>query len=135
MKIWRKKTVWHWRKTRKWLQAFLENRKQQILIKERKSEKIHVESWSIQGRVLGPVFPPIFILDIFKNVRANIKLFVDDAKIKEVIENEEDVEKLQMNLDQFYLWNSMAQNFKYWDMAVRKTLKITQFISHQTWRK
>ena len=31
-------------------------------------------------------------------------MVVDDAKIKEVIENEEDVEKLQMNLNQLYLW-------------------------------
>ena len=44
----------------KWFQKFLENRKQQVIISETKSEKSNVKSGSIQGSVLGPVFFPDF---------------------------------------------------------------------------
>ena len=90
----------------KWFQKFLENRKQQVLIAETKSEKSDVKSGSIQGSVLGPVFFLIFIRDISKEVTANMKIFVDDAKIKDSIKTEEDVEKLQENLDKLYLWEA-----------------------------
>ena len=43
-----------------WFQKFLENRKQQVIISETKSEKCNVKSGSIQGSVLGPVFFPDF---------------------------------------------------------------------------
>jgi hypothetical protein len=44
---------------------------------------------------------------------ANIKIFVDDTKVKNKIEKAEDVENLQENLDKLYLWqeeNSMRFN-------------------------
>ena len=53
-------------KIEKWFQKFLENRKQQILIEETKSQKSEVKSGSIQGSVLGPVFFLIFVRDISK---------------------------------------------------------------------
>ena len=43
-------------KIRKLFQKFLENRKQQIIINETKSEKSEVKSGSIQGSVLGLFF-------------------------------------------------------------------------------
>ena len=51
----------------KWFQKFLENRKQQILIEETKSEKSEVKSGSIQGSVLGP-FSPYIGLKIFLKI-------------------------------------------------------------------
>ena len=35
-----------------------------------------------------------------------MKIFVDDAKIKDSIKSEEDIEKLQENLDKLYLWEA-----------------------------
>ena len=46
----------------------------------------------------------MFIGDIKKEVTANMKLFVDDAKVKDFIEKEDDVEELQKNLDKLYQW-------------------------------
>ena len=43
-----------------------------------------------------PFFFLIIIRDISKEVTANMKIFVDDAKIKDSIKSEEDVEKLQV---------------------------------------
>ena len=45
-----------------------------------------------------------FIGDIKKEITANMKLFVVDAKVKDLIEKEEDVEELQKNLDKLYQW-------------------------------
>ena len=55
----------------------------------------------------------IYIKDISKHVDANTKIFVDDTKVKEIIRNEADVEKLQSNLDKLFEWqenNNMLFN-------------------------
>ena len=88
----------------KWLQCFLEKRKQQIVIEETKSGESNVRSGAIQGSVLGPIFFLMFISDITVEISSSMKVFVDDAKIKEAIEDEEGVEKLQQNLDKLYEW-------------------------------
>ena len=95
-----------------WLKQFLENRKQQILIEETKSSESRVTSGAIQGSVLGPVIFLMFIKDISKEVTANTKLFVDDAKVKDKIKNEEDVLKLQANLDKLFEWEE-KNNMKF----------------------
>ena len=82
----------------------MKERKQQTLIEETTSEESKVVSGSVQGSVLGPVLFLMYIKDIAKNVTASIKIFVDDTKVKNKIEKEEDVENLQMNLDLLYLW-------------------------------
>ena len=56
-------------------------------------------SGAIQGSVLGPVLLLMFIGDITSEGTADIKRFVDDAKIKDKIETENDVKTLQENLD------------------------------------
>ena len=83
----------------KWIQQFLMNRKQQVCIEETTSNESKVASGSIQGSVLGPMLFLMYIQDISKKVTANTKIFVDDTKIKDIIMEEEDVEKLQDNLD------------------------------------
>ena len=98
-------------KVGKLVQNFLCNRKQQILIEETTSEQSKVLSGSIQGYVLGPVLFLMYIRDISKDVKANTKIFVDDTKIKDIIRNEADVEKLQENLDKLYEWQETNNMF------------------------
>ena len=71
-----------------------------------------VDSGSIQGSVLGPVLFLMYIQDISKHVTANTKIFVDDTKIKDIIIEEEDVEKLQANLDKLFDWEE-ENNMKF----------------------
>ena len=59
--------------------------------------------------MLGPVIFLMFIKDISKEVTANTKLFVDDAKVKDKIKNEEDVLKLKANLDKLFEWEEKKQ--------------------------
>ena len=82
----------------------MKNRVQKVVIKETVSEEVKVISGAVQGSVLGPIFFLMFIGDITDDITANTKLFVDDAKIKSCINNEEDVEELQMNLDKLFKW-------------------------------
>ena len=89
-----------------WLRNFFEERKQLVLIEETKSEKSEVVSGAVQGSVLGPVFFLMFIGDITEDLEANTKLFVDDAKVKKLIEAEEDVEKLQDSMNKLYEWET-----------------------------
>ena len=53
---------------------------------------------------MGPVFFLMFISDTTNEGTANIKLFVEDAKIKDRMEFEEGVEALQDNLDKICKW-------------------------------
>ena len=67
----------------------------------------------MQGSVLGPVIFLMFIKDISKEVTAKTNLFVDGDKVNDNIENDEDVQKLQANLDKLFKWeenNNMKFN-------------------------
>ena len=61
----------------------------------------------MQGNEVGPIFFLMFIDDITDDITANTKLFVDDAKVKSLIEKEEDVEALQENLEKLYNWEEV----------------------------
>ena len=46
----------------------------------------------------------IYISDISEGVKSNIKVYVDDTKVKRGIKNEAEVEELQEDLDTLYKW-------------------------------
>ena len=90
----------------KWMKHFLHNRKQQVLIEGRLSKVSKVVSGSVQGSVLGPVMFLIYVKDLSKNMTANTKIFVDDAKLKNKINTEEDVEEMQENVNKLFDWEN-----------------------------
>ena len=96
----------------KWVYSFLNNRKQQVVVRGFKSGTSTVISGVPQGSVLGPILFLIYILDIGTNIETNMKIYVDDSKTKSKIETEDDVEKLQQNLDQLYIWGD-KNNMKF----------------------
>ena len=59
-----------------------------------------------QGSVLGPLFFLIFIGDITEGVTSSTLVYVDDSKTKDNVKNENDVERLQQNLDTIYEWEA-----------------------------
>ena len=66
-----------------------------------------------QGTVLGPILFLIFISDIDKNIDSIASMFADDTRLMRNISNEEDVEKLQQDLNKIYSWaeeNNMLFN-------------------------
>ena len=82
----------------------------------------------------------IFVRDISNDITANMNIFVDDAKIKDSIKTEEDVEKLQENLEKLYSWeakNKMKFNgtkFQAVCYGQNEDLRIALCISLLTWR-
>ena len=64
-----------------WIKAFLENRKQRVVIRGYKSDELNVLSGVPQGSVLGPILFLIFINDLPKCTTCPCSLFADDSKI------------------------------------------------------
>ena len=85
---------------------FLSGRKQQVLVKGKKSQVSILKSGVPQGSVLGPLLFLIFIGDLSEGVACSTLVYVDDAKTKYIINNEEDVQKHQEELEKIYTWQT-----------------------------
>ena len=97
----------------RWIYNFLTARKQQVVVNGVKSNVTNVTSGVPQGTVLGPILFLIYISDIGSNIDAIKQVYVDDTKVKKGITSEEDVERLQEDLDKLYDWaktNNMVFN-------------------------
>ena len=61
-----------------------------------------------QGSVIGPLLFLLFINDIPNEIKCNIQLFADDAKIFKTVKNEEDHQDLAKKLDNLENWARLA---------------------------
>ena len=71
----------------RWINSFLTGRQQVVLVNGKKSQVSDVISGVPQGTVLGPILFLIYISDISEGVKSNIKVYVDDTKVKRGIKN------------------------------------------------
>ena len=60
---------------------YLQNRQQRVVINGAYSEYLPIESGVPQGSVLGPLFFLIYINDLEKNIKSNVKFFADDTML------------------------------------------------------
>ena len=77
-----------------WINGFLSNRIQQVVIHGQESTWRSVASDIPQGLVLGPLLFVIFINDLPDCVSSDAYLFTDDTKIFRIITKEKDKEEL-----------------------------------------
>jgi len=96
--------IWSSRSTLKWIENFLTNRQQQVVLNGQLSHVAPVISGVPQGYVLGPLLFIMFINDLSSVVSSSIFMFADDAKIFKVIRSHDDYMTLQNDLNALYTW-------------------------------
>ena len=92
-----------------WVEAYLSNRKQRVLVNGTRSEWEPVSSGVPQGSVLGPVLFLVYINDLPKSVKNSIRLFADDTKIYRTVTTDSDCLSLQKDIDSIEEWASKWQ--------------------------
>ena len=90
----------------KWIEDFLKNRTQKVLVRGVESPAADVTSGVPQGSVLGPLLFLVYINDIALEVSSEISLFADDALLYKNIKTLQHVRELQNDLDNLVLWES-----------------------------
>ena len=88
-----------------WIQNFLKERTQRVMINGTASAWEKVTSGIPQGSVLGPILFIIYINDIVEEISSRIYLFADDTKLFRVIKQEYDREILQSDIDKLVNWS------------------------------
>ena len=109
-----------------WIDAFLSDRTQTVVLDGTSSTSVPVTSGVPQGTVLGPILFLIYINDFPEYLQhSKLRLFADDSIIYREISSQEDCNKLQSDLNAAAQWESD------WLMAFHpdKCTKLT--ISHK----
>ena len=88
-----------------WIEDWLKDRKQRVILLGANSDWIGVKSGVPQGSVLGPLLFLIYINDIDEGVASGLLKFADDTKIFGVVANNEDIKKLQGDLINLCRWS------------------------------
>ena len=115
--------------TLRWIDAFLCNRRQRVVVNGSKSSWTSVISGVPQGTVLGPVLFNLFINDIAKGIGSQIRLFADDCVCYRRVSNRNDSSKLQEDISRLAEWT------KTWNMSFApakcKIMRITRKTTHK----
>lgn len=91
----------------KWIEEFLKDRRQRVLVNGICSDWSGVTSGVPQGSVLGPLLFVIFINDLPDTIsnESKIYLYADDTKIYRGIRGVDDMERLQRDVDGMKVWS------------------------------
>ena len=88
-----------------WIESFLGNRMQRVVLNQTESKWRRVYSGVPQGSVLGPIPFLIYINDLPDYVKSSCKIFADDTKIYAKVGNMADVEWIQKDIDELVEWS------------------------------
>ena len=92
-----------------WIDAFLTQRAQRVVINGEASDWAEVTSGIPQGSVLGPLCFLIYINDLPGSVQNSIKLYADDAKLYGQVDSQEQSAALQRDLEAIQDWTKRWQ--------------------------
>ena len=90
--------------TLNWIQNFLTNRTQKVVVDGSSSESARVKSGVPQGTVFGPLLFLTYINDLPSTVSSQVRLFADDCLLYRPIKCRADQEKLQRDLSALQDW-------------------------------
>uniref|UniRef100_A0A8C5PPB0 Reverse transcriptase domain-containing protein n=1 Tax=Leptobrachium leishanense TaxID=445787 RepID=A0A8C5PPB0_9ANUR len=82
-----------------WIENWLKDRVQRVVINGTFSRWTPVVSGVPQGSVIGPILFNLFINDLEIGIESHVSVFADDTKLGKVIQCEQDVTSLQRDLD------------------------------------
>ena len=89
-----------------WIEQWLTDRRQHIVVVGEVSKWKSVLSRVPQGSVLGPLlFLIYYINDLDDNITSNVLKFVGDTKVFRRVNNDGDKQHLQNNLDKLIKWS------------------------------
>ena len=94
---------------KKWITSFLEDRRQQVVLRGCASPWASVTSGVPQGSVLGPILFILYINDLPEAVASTIKIFADDTKIYRSVSPSSGFIELQKDLEAVTLWSEKWQ--------------------------
>ena len=90
-----------------WLESFLRNRSQSVMVNGITSNPQEVKSVVPQGSLLGPLIFLVLIGDIDVDIiNSIVKSFADDTRATKSVKSLEDVASLQNDLETIYRWTS-----------------------------
>ena len=96
-----------------WLFRFLSDRLQQIIAENQISSPAKVLSGVPQGTILGPLLFLIMINSLSDvDLESRISMFADDTRLAKGISNDDDIRRLQADLDNVFTWQK-AMNMKF----------------------
>ena len=121
----------------RWIAHFLIKRKQKVVVNKKSSQWSEVKSGVPQGTILAALLFLIYIADIGNEViNSSIASYADDSKLKKIIENKSDGEKLQADLNTVYKWtenNIMEFNLtKFEILRIGKQENLKSEIKYKT---
>ena len=91
-------------KINSWIEGWLSNRTQSVVIDGERSESVNVESGVPQGSVLGPGLFLYYINDLPEGLNSIVRLFADETIAYLVIVKPHDTEKVQADLTTMGVW-------------------------------
>ena len=89
-----------------WIQSFLADRSQKVIMEGQSSASAPVTSGVPQGTVLGPLLFLVYINDLPSKVQSTARLFADDCLLYRTIKSNQDSDILQQDLDNLQKWES-----------------------------
>jgi len=95
--------------TVRWVEDFLTNRKQRVVVNGTESDWRSVSSGIPQGSVLGPILFIIYINDLPQSIDSDSKIFADDTKVYRNIDSSDDRTKLQNDINSLEAWSQKWQ--------------------------
>ena len=87
-----------------WIEDWLANRRQRVIVNGVMSSWAHVQSGVPQGSVLGPLLFLIYINDLDVDLSSNVSKFADDTKIFAAVDSQVKIENVQRDLDKLAGW-------------------------------
>ena len=87
-----------------WINSFLTNRTQQVVLDEIASGTVDITSGVPKGSALGPILLFIFINDLPQSFSSKVRLFADDAILYFEMASADDCQMLQSDLNKLTEW-------------------------------